>query len=376
MSDTQGELATEGGGGGERSSAGDFLALISGGRSSSNDENRILATVDPNQIGRPVTLYKRQQQPAAVGMANSETQIPHHFVHPPLLQSGKVIDIPTTSSSGGNTSNSNSSSPNNNLVLRTNVAAASSTNDNSSVSDERRVSSNFVVVVPPVPSSIVDDEPSGSGSVPINNDLEVPDVVESSSSSSSGPQETNSSEIATIDTDTDDDVILVAPQMEVIEVADEDDEDVQIVSHTRSQPIPKPLPERSRLSNQHHHRDVTSQAVALPPVLPPPQFEIEEEIDNNLPVERLLDDLFNSHFGSSIDFELPLMEPSNSPGLLARKAMAGHEFNSAVNRNLSITEQIRMIKNPEIAIQTEVTSFQEVATQTDPTPEPKKRKWY
>lgn len=199
------------------------------------------------------------------------------------------------------------------------------------------------------------------------------ETSESADSSLSAQATTSSSssitEIATIDTDTEDDVILIAPPVEVIEVDTDNDESPDIIwmPSSRGQSIPKPiLPERvsSRTTT-----DRSAGLIGAPPILPPAQFEIDDEIDTNLPVERLLDDLFNSHFGT-IDFEMPSLESTATATMVDAKLLAQDS-----HRNQSITEQIRMINNVEIAIQTEISCSQEVATQTDPLPETKKRKW-
>lgn len=177
------------------------------------------------------------------------------------------------------------------------------------------------------------------------------------------PPASNSSEIA-IDTDTDDDVILVAPPMEVIEVHDEDDEDVQIVGQSHAA-IPKPLPDSSSTSAGGSGIKSRPRLLPIPPILPEIP-EIDEALDDNLPVERLLGDLFDSHFGH-IDFELPVLElPQSASMVIPSTSSSGH----------SLADAIHIKRNAEIAIQTEGATSLEACTQTDEVvAQPKKRKW-
>jgi len=298
-----------------------------------------------------------------------ETQIAHHCVPPPL-PSGKVIDIGVPTTSTNENQSPNSTTRRGLLVQDNNVYRMSPTeapSGSGTTNDEPISNANVPRDEDPDDDDDFEEEEDTENRHQTTSEMATSSLIATTSNASSSSS--SSAEIATIDTDTDDDVILIAPPMEVIEVDaddDDDEEDVQIVSHTRSQPIPKPiLPERPRLMT-------VAAASHGPPVLPPPpQFEIEEEIDNNLPVGDLLDDLLNSHFGT-IDFDLPLMEAGN--GVDQKLLLHPHQDPMAC-RGQSITEQIRMINNVEIAIQTEVTCSQEVGTQTDPLPETKKRKW-
>lgn len=389
MSDSSGAVAAADEGSGESQITMDRNRVVvhaDGSDGSGNDDDdAVLGVENRQEFGRRIVMTTIGNSSNNVNkriilgtqMVSTETQFSHLV---PQIPSGKMIDIPTTSNTS---STSTGSSTTSSILRRENQQNQPPLHQNQETS---RIEIENSSVVPPA------EAPSGSGSqivvlLPSNdesissnisaqetindtNNININNNTRSNSGSSNSSN--NNNEIATIDTDTDDDVILVAPPMEVIEVddVDDDEEDVQIVSHTRSQPIPKPLPVRTnRLMLNHAAATAAVASIVGPPVLPQSQFEVEEEIDTNLPVERLLDDLFNSHFGASMDFDLPILDaPSTSeaiklPSMLTSNQSGLHSFH----------EKIRLLNS--IEVQTDPPRSCEVATQTDKEVETQKRKW-
>lgn len=341
------------------------------------------------------------------GSDDDETQIlAHHHHHhsssqqQQLMPVGKVIDN-IVGSSRNVSSNTDSSTSSSQTVasgvlldLRTGILGPTLTVESApEVATRPQATTTTPAIVISVSSGSEDERVPSTGEASPEALPSSPQVQPATVTTTPPP---HSSEIA-IDTDTDDDVILVAPQMEVIEVQDEDDEDVQIVSQSHAT-IPKPLPDSSNNTSSTSSNTSSSnysssisvsnsgtntllsgsklrpRLLQLQPPTLPDISEIEDTLEDNLPVERLLGDLFDSHFGP-LDFELPSMELPPS----AHHVATAIPSTSNMHHNGSLAESIhggsmKRGLGVEIAVQTETTR-KEFATQTDEVVEPKKRKW-
>lgn len=173
-----------------------------------------------------------------------------------------------------------------------------------------------------------------------------------------------------IDTDTDDDVILVQQPVETIELGEDDDDDEEVQIINTNQPIPKPLPAKKR-------KYVPSATIPPTPRLPESSiassssaFSLLNDEPDMPEIGPLLHDLLDDYFGP-LDFDIPLSEPASLAS--AEIIPSSSNSNGKSSGDLFITKST----TTEIAIQTDdyKPCVVNMETQTDESSLIKKRKW-